>query len=118
MRLHLGDGVDVLTRRIDVESLQTVQILFPDPWPKAAHRARRLIQAPFVELLASRLRPRGCLELATDDAAYGAQMIDVLGGCARLQGGPVAWLAGPPTFYERRAVAAGRPVLHLRYVAT
>ena len=62
VRLHLGDGVDVLSRRIDVESLQAVQILFPDPWPKAAHRARRLIQAPFVELLVSRLRPQGRLD--------------------------------------------------------
>jgi tRNA (guanine-N7-)-methyltransferase len=117
VRLHLGDGVDVLSRRIDVESLQAVQILFPDPWPKAAHRARRLIQAPFVELLVSRLRRQGRLELATDDAAYGAQMLDVLGRCPRLRGGPVTTLGGPVTFYERRALDDGREVLHLRYVA-
>ena len=64
----------------------------------------------------SRLRPQGRLELATDDAAYGAQMLDVLGRCPRLRGGPVTTLDGPATFYERRARAAGRQVLHLRYV--
>ena len=117
VRLHLGDGVEVLSRRIGVESLQAVQILFPDPWPKAAHRARRLIQPPFVELLVSRLRPQGQLALATDDLAYGTQMLDVLGRCPRLRGGPVTTLDGPATFYERRARAAGRQVLHLRYVA-
>jgi tRNA (guanine-N7-)-methyltransferase len=117
VRLHLGDGVDVLSRRIDVESLRAVQILFPDPWPKAAHRTRRLIQGPFVELLAGRLRPRASVELATDDPAYGAQMLAVLGRCPRLEGGPVARLEAPPTFYERRARAAGRHVLHLRYLA-
>src|SRR4051812_48189518 len=36
VRLHHGDGVEVLSRRIDVESLQAVQTLFPDPWPKTA----------------------------------------------------------------------------------
>lgn len=117
VRLLLGDGVDIVSRRIDVESLQAVQILFPDPWPKAAHRSRRLVQAAFVDLLASRLRPGGHLELATDDPSYGAQMLAVLGSCPRLRGGPVAALGTAPTFYEQRARAAGRPVLQLRYHA-
>jgi tRNA (guanine-N7-)-methyltransferase len=117
VRLHLGDGVEFLHRRIDVESLQLLQLLFPDPWPKNAHRARRLVQPAFAALAAGRLAPGGRIELATDRADYARQMEAVLGGCHRLRGGPCPRADRPFTFYERTAQDAGRPVVHLSFTA-
>jgi tRNA (guanine-N7-)-methyltransferase len=59
-------------------SIECAWINFPDPWPKDRHARRRLVQSPFVRDLALRLVPGGLLHLATDDAAYAAQMDEVL----------------------------------------
>jgi tRNA (guanine-N7-)-methyltransferase len=47
-------------------SLAGVHVYFPDPWPKARHHKRRLIQPALVDLLASRLALGGWLHCATD----------------------------------------------------
>ncbi len=53
-------------------SVSEVYINFPDPWPKAGHQRRRLINDRFLTLLASRLKTDGKLEIATDHADYAA----------------------------------------------
>ena len=50
--------------------LDGVRVFFPDPWPKARHHKRRLLQSGTFELIASRLRPGGVLHVATDHADY------------------------------------------------
>jgi tRNA (guanine-N7-)-methyltransferase len=72
------DAVEVLHHQIVAGSFDEILILFPDPWHKKRHHKRRLIQAPFVELAASRLKPGGVLRLATDWQPYAEQMLDVL----------------------------------------
>lgn len=64
------DAVEVLTHAIPENSLHAIQIYFPDPWPKKRHHKRRLIQAPFVDLLVTKLAPKGYLLIATDWAPY------------------------------------------------
>ena len=59
-------------------SLAGVHVFFPDPWHKKRHHKRRLIQPPFVRLLASRLAPGGDLHCATDWEPYAEQMLEVL----------------------------------------
>jgi tRNA (guanine-N7-)-methyltransferase len=66
-------------------SVEFAWINFPDPWPKDRHAARRLVQPPFIRDLALRLVPGGALQLATDDAAYAAQMCEVLAGESLLE---------------------------------
>jgi tRNA (guanine-N7-)-methyltransferase len=78
MRLIQHDAVEVLTHMIQPGSLAGVHIFFPDPWHKARHNKRRLIQAPLVALLASRLAPGGYLHCATDWEEYAQQMLEVL----------------------------------------
>ena len=56
------------------QSLSGVFINFPDPWPKASHRSRRLIDQPFLSLLAARLHPQAMLDIATDDAQYALEI--------------------------------------------
>ncbi len=59
-------------------SLDEIRVFFPDPWPKARHHKRRLIQPDFVRLMAERLKPGGALRLATDWEAYAEHMLTVL----------------------------------------
>jgi tRNA (guanine-N7-)-methyltransferase len=61
-----------------VVAVSLVHVFFPDPWHKARHNKRRLIQPPFVALLASRLKPGGYLHCATDWEEYAHQMLAVL----------------------------------------
>jgi len=80
LRIYHHDAVEVLRDCIPENSLDTVQIFFPDPWHKRKHHKRRLIQAIFVELLRTRLKPGGLLHLATDWENYAGQMMAVLSG--------------------------------------
>jgi tRNA (guanine-N7-)-methyltransferase len=60
-------------------ALRQVHIYFPDPWPKARHHKRRLIQAPFLRELHRVLLPAGMVRLATDHADYFAWMLEHAG---------------------------------------
>ncbi|WP_295644790.1 tRNA (guanosine(46)-N7)-methyltransferase TrmB [uncultured Corynebacterium sp.] len=77
IRMIRGDGVEVLQRMFAPEALAGVRIFFPDPWPKARHHKRRIVQSGTLHLIASRLRPGGILHIATDHADY-AEWIDEL----------------------------------------
>jgi len=69
VRLHDGDVRDLIARLPDA-SLARVFILFPDPWPKARHHKRRLVQPDTVAELARVMRPGGRLRFASDWADY------------------------------------------------
>lgn len=72
------DAVTVFEKVIPDNSLQGIQIFFPDPWPKKRHHKRRLVQTPFVNLLVSKLKPRGFIHIATDWEEYAEHILDVL----------------------------------------
>lgn len=118
VRVVLGDAVELLERRLGAESLTGARIYFPDPWPKARHRKRRLVQPDFVAILVDRLVPGGFVHCATDDPAYAEQMLEVLGAEPRLQNPfdsfaprPIPGaVQRPVTKYERRARRLGHPV--------
>ena len=78
VRVIQHDAVEVMRDMILPDSLAGVHIYFPDPWPKKRHHKRRLIQPPFIALLASRLKPGGYLHCATDWQNYAEQMLEVL----------------------------------------
>lgn len=69
VRLLDGDVRELLPRLPDA-SLAQIFILFPDPWPKARHRKRRLVQPETVADLARVLSPGGRLRFASDWADY------------------------------------------------
>jgi tRNA (guanine-N7-)-methyltransferase len=98
-----------------------VLVLFPDPWHKTRHHKRRLIQPPFVELLASRLRAGGVFRLATDWEEYALQMLDVLRGSASFTNlSPTGdWMPRPeeraPTRFEKRGARLGHGVWDLAF---
>lgn len=78
VRVIQHDAVEVLRAMIPPACLDGVHIFFPDPWPKKRHHKRRLIQPPFISLLASRLKPGAYLHVATDWEHYAQQILDVL----------------------------------------
>ena len=75
LRLIQHDAMDVVEHMIAPDALAGIHVFFPDPWPKKRHHKRRLIQPPFVHLLASRLTPGGYIHLATDWQDYAEQML-------------------------------------------
>jgi tRNA (guanine-N7-)-methyltransferase len=77
VRLIRGDGVDVLEQMLSPACLTGVRVYFPDPWPKARHHKRRLLQPSTVALIADRLQPGGVLHAATDHAGYAEQIAEV-----------------------------------------
>ena len=78
VRLIQHDAVEVLQHMIAPATLDGVHIFFPDPWPKKRHHKRRLIQAPLLALLVSRMKPGATLHLATDWEDYALRMLEVL----------------------------------------
>ncbi|HVM36905.1 MAG TPA: tRNA (guanine(46)-N(7))-methyltransferase TrmB [Sphingomicrobium sp.] len=69
VRLHRGDALEVL-RRFGDGALSFVYLLHPDPWPKARHAKRRMVNDGPLELIAAKLRPGGELRIATDHPVY------------------------------------------------
>jgi len=122
LRVVAGDGRAALAALTpspagpDRPVLELIRVFFPDPWPKRRHHGRRLVDTAFVTLAAQALRPGGLFELATDHGPYAAAMRAAVGACSGL--GPADGAARadrPVTYYERRAVEAGRTVHDLRY---
>ncbi|GJF13691.1 tRNA (guanine-N(7)-)-methyltransferase [Mycolicibacterium cyprinidarum] len=128
IRLIRGDGVDVLTHMFGPDSLTGVRVFFPDPWPKARHHKRRLLQPATVSLIANRLRPGGVLHAATDHADYADQIAEVGDAEPRLRricadpGADTALLpmsvVRPVTKYEEKAQHAGSSVAELLWERT
>lgn len=110
VRVAEGDALVVLRDMLPPGSLDEVRVLFPDPWPKARHHKRRLVQPPFAALVAARLREGGRLHVATDWPDYAEQVLDVVAADPHLSGGVVPRPARPVTRFEARAHAAARPV--------
>jgi tRNA (guanine-N7-)-methyltransferase len=69
VRIHMGDALDVL-RRLPDESLTMTYLLHPDPWPKARHAKRRMMNDGPLDLIAAKMKPGGEFRLATDDPTY------------------------------------------------
>ena len=113
------DDARPLLARLAPASIARAFVLFPDPWPKARHHKRRLIQAPFLDLLAAALRPGAELRIATDHAGYLDWILErapVHPGFAlaeRLDARPDGW---PQTRYEAWSVSEGRRPAYLRFV--
>ncbi len=121
VRVLRGDAVDVLRGSIPPESLDTVLVLFPDPWPKKRHHKRRLVSAAFVSLVASRLVPGGIFHLATDWQDYAEHMLAVLEAEKSLvnTAGSGNFCPAPPdrpvTKFERRGARLGHDIRDLRF---
>jgi len=117
VRIVSHDAVEVLESMIAPASLAAVHVFFPDPWPKKRHNKRRLLQQPFVHLLATRLAPGGLLHCATDWEPYAEQMLAVLSSEPALANTGAGFAERPAhrplTKFEQRGLVRGHGVRDL-----
>jgi tRNA (guanine-N7-)-methyltransferase len=123
VRIVAANGAEGLQHLVPAGGLDELWTFFPDPWPKARHHKRRLVDAAFAALVATRLRPGGRWRLATDWADYALQMRQVLDAQAGLVdehpgGWAPRWPDRPLTRFEGRGLDAGREVRDLSYLRT
>ena len=78
LKVFLADAKDVMAECIEDESIDRVQIYFPDPWHKKKHHKRRLIQPEFIQAIAPKIKSSGLIHLATDCEHYAEQMLEVM----------------------------------------
>lgn len=111
VRIHMGDALDVL-RRLDDGALTMVYLLHPDPWPKARHAKRRMMNQGPLDLIAAKLKPGGEFRVATDDPTYLNWAMMMMRRHAHqfewLVKAPGEWLSYPSGWPETRYAAKAR----------
>ena len=122
VRIWRGDALDVL-QRVPDEGLSFLYLLHPDPWPKARHAKRRMVNDRPVDLFAAKIRPGGEFRLATDDPTYLTWSLMIMQRHAH----QFEWLAEAPTDflepsggwietrYGAKSRREGRRPYYLRY---
>src|SRR5687768_226365 len=117
IRVIQHDVVEVLQCALPPECLDGVHIFFPDPWPKARHHKRRLIQADFIALLCRHLKRDGYIHAATDWEDYASQILDVLSSEPQLSNTAIDYAPRPEyrplTKFEQRGLRLGHGVWDL-----
>lgn len=78
IRVMQEDAVEIVREQIPLNSLDKVQLFFPDPWHKKKHHKRRIVQLDFAALLYERLKPGGIFHMATDWQHYAEHMLAVM----------------------------------------
>ena len=114
IRIIQHDAVEVLHAMLGTASLDGVHIFFPDPWHKTRHNKRRLIQAPFIALLANKLKPGAYIHVATDWQDYAEQVLAVLNAEPLLENTSADFAPRPDyrplTKFEQRGIRLGHGV--------
>ena len=116
VRLLHGDALQFMSR-LDDGSVSVIRIYFPDPWPKARHRHRRMTSEENIERFVRLLVPGGELHVATDIEDYALQTKRVCDAHVELRGGVIDrpdWR--PITRYEQRGLDQGRSATDLVYL--
>jgi tRNA (guanine-N7-)-methyltransferase len=122
VRLHMGDALEIL-RRVPDKSLSFVYLLHPDPWPKARHVKRRMMNDGPLDLIHAKLKPGGEFRFGTDHPIYLRHALMVMQrhrhqynwlceAAADFQSRPGGW---PETRYEAKARRLGHEVWYFRY---
>ena len=122
VRLHMGDALDVLARLPDA-SLDRVDLLHPDPWPKARHAKRRFMNPGPIDRIAAKLKPGGEFRFGTDHPVYlrwalmqmnrRRDFVWQISAPDDFLTRPADW---PETRYERKARRLGHEVWYFRYL--
>lgn len=114
IRIVQHDAVEVLEHMLAPASLHGVHIFFPDPWHKARHNKRRLVQPAFLAKLLPRLQAGGYIHCATDWEPYAQQMLEVLAAEPALENTAADFAPRPEyrplTKFENRGLRLGHGV--------
>ncbi len=122
LRIIPHDAVVVMQQMFTDESLDSVHIFFPDPWPKARHHKRRLIQPDFVSLLCSRMKSGGYVHIATDWENYAEHILQVMNSEQRFTNTATDYAPRPTyrplTKFEQRGLRLGHTIRDLIFIKT
>ena len=117
VRVLEGDALELMTALPG--TLIGVRSFFPDPWPKARHHKRRLVQPAVIDAVYTSLEAGGYWHIATDWPQYAESILDLLSEDSRWRGGVIErpeWR--PVTHFEKRAERDGRPVVDMWFERT
>lgn len=124
IRIVAEDAVPFIRDRIADASLDRLLLYFPDPWHKARHHKRRIVQTEFANLVGQKLKKGGLWHLATDWAPYAEHMRTLLDAHPDFSSEHVgigeaarpSWR--PETKFERRGIRLQHAVFDLLYRRT
>ena len=117
IRLIYGDAVEVLKQFITKKSVEKINILFPDPWPKKRHHKRRLINKRFLALLSKSLINKGIVNVSTDWEDY-AQQIELSFKESNQFKEIKSELRNLKTKFEKRGIKLGHKIFNYSYQLT
>ena len=117
IRLIYGDAVEVFEQFITKKSVEKINILFPDPWPKKRHHKRRLINKRFLALLSKSLINKGIVNISTDWEDY-AQQIELTFKESNQFKEIKSELRNLKTKFEKRGIKLGHKIFNYSYQLT
>ncbi|GGM03988.1 tRNA (guanine-N(7)-)-methyltransferase [Pseudomonas asuensis] len=121
VRVYSCDALEVLRQCVPDASLDRLLLFFPDPWHKARHHKRRIVQPEFAELVRSKLKVGGVLHMATDWEPYAEYMLEIMSAAPgyRNQALDGTYVPRPEerpiTKFERRGERLGHGVWDLKF---
>ena len=117
IRLIYRDAVEVFEQFIAKKSVEKINILFPDPWPKKRHHKRRLINKRFLALLSKSLINKGIVNISTDWEDY-AQQIELTFKESNQFKEIKSELRNLKTKFEKRGIKLGHKIFNYSYQLT
>ena len=117
LRTIEGDAFEVFEQMIVDSSLDGVHLFFPDPWPKARHFKRRIVNQEFIAAVATKLKPGAFFHIATDWQPYAQWIAEEFTKQSFFTGGEVErpeWR--PLTRFEDQGINKDHPVADFRFV--
>ena len=100
-----------LLLQVDQEIFDEVYIICPDPWPKARHHKRRLVQHEFLKLLAKVLKKNGTVYISTDWDNYAESMQEEIERTKDdFEFKKISNEGMPVTRFQKRAMNEGRSI--------
>ena len=112
-----GDAFEVFEQMILDSSLDGVHLFFPDPWPKARHFKRRIVNQEFIAAVAAKLKPGAFFHIATDWQPYAEWITEEFTKQTFFSGGEVDrpdWR--PLTRFEDQGINKEHPVADFRFI--
>ena len=112
-----GDAFEVFEQMIVDSSLDGVHLFFPDPWPKARHFKRRIVNQEFIAAVAAKLKPGAYFHIATDWQPYAEWIAEEFTKQTFFTGGVVQrpdWR--PLTRFEDQGINKEHPVTDFRFI--
>lgn len=124
IRVFCDDAIEVLSRCIPNASLGTLQLFFPDPWPKKRHHKRRIVQTEFAQSLREKLKQGGQFHMATDWEPYAEHMMEVMSAAYGYENAAGTGVYAPQpdwrpvTKFQKRGENLGHGVWDLIFIRT